>query len=394
MNRRRFLQGLAVGTVVVAGGTVWRAIDQGVFTAGGGPAYEPWQNWREEATTGPMALVRAAILASNPHNTQPWMFRVHDNAVELYAERSRNLGSFDPYLREMHLGLGCAIENMMLAARAHGYAPELALAEGRLEPMAARQGRALVAHLDLDRAAPSETSLFEAIPHRHTNRGPYDPDQQLPSDLEQELASLVGMDEDVDVALYTGGDQLDLCRRIIVEATEAIIADAPMVHDSERWFRHSWDAIQTHRDGPTLDAAGLSPLMTSIAKLLPRPSAEANHRYWLDATRDVHVATAPAFGLILVPDLYDRGRSLQAGRVWQRLHLWATTQGLAMQPLNQPVERVDRERQLGQPPHAADALAGLTGDRDARPTFVFRIGHPSRSAPASPRRSVEQVVIE
>ena len=61
----------------------------------------------------------------------------------------------------------------------------------------------------------------------------------------------------------------------------------------------------------------------------------------------MHVATAPAFGFISVRDLYDKAQTLRAGRLWQRMHLWATTQGVAMQPLNQPVEMVDRERGLG-----------------------------------------------
>ncbi|TQE99691.1 MAG: hypothetical protein FKY71_07235 [Spiribacter salinus] len=393
MKRRRFLQGLGTVSVVVAGGTVWRATDQGVFAVGTGPAYEPWTTWRDTDNEGPLALVRAGILAANPHNTQPWMFRVSEEGVELYADRSRHLGSFDPYLREMHLGLGCAVENMMLAARAAGYEPALELVGGQLEPIAGQPGRALVARISLDQGEVDRDALFEAIPQRHTNRGPYDLGRGLSAALAEELQAVGRSEEAVDVVLFTEPDSLAQCRGLITDATEAIIADRPMVHESERWFRHSWDAIQKYRDGPTLDAAGLSPLMTGIAKLMPRPSAEANHQYWLDATRDVHVATAPGFGLIFVDDLYDRAQALQAGQVWQRLHLWAATQGLAMQPLNQPVERVDRERQLGLEPSSARALAALTGERADRPTFAFRVGYPSRQASASPRRAVEQVVL-
>lgn len=47
--------------MLVAGGGVWRAVDQGVFGSGQGRPYEPWKNWRE--AKGPMALVSAAILA-------------------------------------------------------------------------------------------------------------------------------------------------------------------------------------------------------------------------------------------------------------------------------------------------------------------------------------------
>ena len=111
MKRRAFLKGVGVLTILVAGGVVWRAYDQGVFSIGQGPAYEPWKNWRMESSPKSLALVRAAILAANPHNTQPWWFKVEERRIELYADTVRNLGSFDPYLREMHLGLGCAVEN-------------------------------------------------------------------------------------------------------------------------------------------------------------------------------------------------------------------------------------------------------------------------------------------
>jgi hypothetical protein len=118
-------------------------------------------------------------------------------------------------------------------------------------------------------------------------------------------------DPELRVFLYTAEDDRATFGRVVVEATEAIVADAAMVGDSERWFRHRWEDVQRLRDGVTLDAAGLSPLTTAIAKMLPAPSADTNHRYWLDATRDVHVAMAAACGLIAVRDLYDRRRRAQ-----------------------------------------------------------------------------------
>ena len=74
----------------------------------------------------------------------------------------------------------------------------------------------------------------------------------------------------------------------------------------------------------------------------------AGHAAWLNQTRDVQLASAPLTGLIAVSDRYDRKATLAAGRIWQRLHLSATARGLAMQPLNQPIEMIDRERQTGQ----------------------------------------------
>lgn len=392
MRRRRFLKGLGAVTVVVACGGVWRAWERGVFHAGQGPAYEPWQNWRTQPGEGPLELVRAGILAASPHNTQPWLFHVTANRIELYADIARNLGAFDPYLREMHLGLGCALENIALAARANGYRIDVTLPAGRLETIAVTPARPLVASIDLSAGEPMRSSLYDAIPARHTNRNPYDAARPLPPDVVDGLRAIAADDAQVEAVLVTDEAGKARCRETIVAATESIIADEIMVHDSERWFRHTTAEVQAHRDGPTLDAAGLSLMMTAVAKMLPASSPEANHRYWLGATRNVHVATAPAFGFIAVRDLYDRPQTLRAGRVWQRMHLWATTQGIAMQPLNQPVELVDRERELGRRPQAAAILAQLVGDAEWKPTFAFRSGYPTRGASPSPRRPVESVV--
>jgi hypothetical protein len=66
-------------------------------------------------------------------------------------------------------------------------------------------------------------------------------------------------------------------------------------------------------------------------------------------------------------------------RLWQTLHLSATARGLALQPLNQPIETIDRERQTG---GRAQRIAGLTGDV-WQATFAFRAGYASRVAPPS-----------
>ena len=92
-----------------------------------------------------------------------------------------------------------------------------------------------------------------------------------------------------------------------------------------------------------------------------------------------------------VRDRYDRKSALAAGRVWQSLHLSATAEALALQPLNQPIEMIDRERQTGQGNAWAKRIAGLTGD-NWQATFAFRAGYASRPGPPSPRRRLADVV--
>ena len=96
MSRRKALQilGPGSGVVSVAGATglTWRAVGGGVFSTGTGSAYGAWD--RADPGGHPLNLVDAAILAANAHNTQPWLFAVPDDRIELFADMSRTTGAY------------------------------------------------------------------------------------------------------------------------------------------------------------------------------------------------------------------------------------------------------------------------------------------------------------
>jgi hypothetical protein len=176
-----------------------------------------------------------------------------------------------------------------------------------------------------------------------------------------------------------------------VAATEAISADAGMADSSARWFRSSWSDVQKYRDGITLDAQGMTPLMTFLGKMAPALSEQQADGYWVQSTRDAQTATAAAYGILAIPDFPNRAQLLEAGRLWQRLHLSATASHLAMQPLNQIVERT--EVQEGLSARFGGELQELVGETPWRGVFLFRIGYPLQTPSASPRRSINQVMV-
>jgi len=354
-------------------------------------AYAPWRNWQApELRATPAALVAAACLAANPHNTQAWKFRADGDRIDVFADLSRDLGAMDAALREMHLGLGCAIENLTIAASANGFSVETRVEPGGLPNLAENRAPVLAATLRLRPTPVATHPLHTVLAARHTNRYAYDA-TRAPAPDWIELARSLGAEVGVRVRLLAPGPEREAFDAAVLDATQAIIADAPMIADSDRWFRGSAREIDAHRDGPTLEAAGLSPLKLTLAQWLP-VSSETSHRAWLELTRDVQLASAPMVGLIIVADRYDRPSALAAGRVWQRLHLEATARGLAMQPLNQPLERIDRERQLGLAPEWERRIAGLNGD-GGQATFAFRVGYSTTPATPSPRRRLADVMM-
>jgi hypothetical protein len=393
MQRRPFLKGVGVVTVVVVGGGVWRAYDQGVFSVGQGPAYEPWKDWRNNSDEGALPLVRAAILAASPHNTQPWLFKVTNSSIELYIDTKRNVGALDPFLREEHIGMGCALENLMLAAAAHGYQATATLLPGKLGPIPAESKPELLARVDLVSGKHEETDLYDAIPRRHTNRSAYNPQKPIPPQFVDTLSRLASEEPDVKLFLFTA----EADRKKIVEISSAanaeIYSDPDVERGSDRWIRINWSEVQKFCDGLSIDAFGLPPIATGVAKVMPlwllkRVASRSEANGYSDL-----MLTAPLIGIIAVHDRYDREHCLRAGRIWQRAHLLATARGLAGRPCNESVEMIDHEKALGKPALRASLLGEVLGDATWQPTFVFYMGYPKWTAHASPRRSIESVIL-
>ena len=385
MSRRSVLRhiGLGAATVVVAGIAVgsYRVFDNGVLDAGDGRAYDAWSNWRDDRTL--LGTVAAAILAANPHNTQPWIFHVTADSIELFADSARGTGTLDALDREQRIGLGCALENLVLAATARGHRATVTL----LPDAADATHVATVSFVD----APSEaSSLHDAIGRRHTNRGPYT-NEALTDDVLATLESVSSDLDDVSVRWFTTPADRAALGALIIDATEAIIDDEQQSTDSFAWFRNNRDDIDTHMDGLTLDAQGLSPIVLAAAKILPATSRTAGDAFWLDQTRTVHTATAAAYGVITVADPNEPAQQLIGGRLLQRIHLTATVAGLGLQHMNQITERIDRDTSLSQPSKFATGMETLLAQPGRHALCTFRVGHPVRPGRLSPRRPISEV---
>lgn len=367
-RRRTFLKASGAITIWAAGGQVWRAFGQGLPEVGEGPAFELWRTWRRDSREGPLALVHAAILSANAFNTQPWLFRIGDSKIELYADISRNLGAFDPYLREMFFSLGCALENLCLAAPPNGFKVSLSLIPGEIVAPTSNPKPELAARVELFKGPRMSSELFDAIPHRHTNRNAFDVARTVSPKFIDILANIAGKDEDVRLFLYTAEAERKAITEIIWEASTRLFSDPNVQRGTNPWYRATIEQLQRFRDGAYV---GDSDLKSYVDQMM----------------------SGRLFGLIAVRERYDRPQTIRAGRVWQRAHLLATAHGLAARPANGAVEIIDHERQLNLEPQTAAKLARLTSDASWQPTFMFYMGHPTIPARASARRSMKDVLL-
>jgi len=327
-----------------------------------------------------MSMVSAAVLAASAHNSQPWRFTVADDRIDLHADLARSTGANDAMNRELDVSLGCALENLHLAALARGRQPEVELVPGG--PVD------LVASVLLGAGPVVDSSLHRAIGSRHSNRSEYRSDP-VPTSTLAALDDLV--DESVAPArlvwLTAAGDRKHF-GDLLVEATRAHVADDEQSKASFAWWRSDWDTIQRLKDGLTIDGVGLRPLVRTLGKLLPATSREAADRTFVDRTV-IQARSAAAFGVIVVDNPAARPERLAGGRLVQRLHLWSAATGLGFQYMNQITERIDRDLQLGRDAPFEAPLADLVGDGAL---VAFRVGTPTVPGVKSPRRPASEVL--
>ncbi|PKQ19752.1 MAG: hypothetical protein CVT66_08580 [Actinobacteria bacterium HGW-Actinobacteria-6] len=372
VSRRGFIFGsIGVGSAVIVGGGIGKATQNGLFSAGEGDGFAAW----DESLEGMSGIAAAGVLAASSHNTQPWSFRVSDDGIDVLGDRKRLMGAADPRLRELHISLGCAIENMAVAAAAQGLATDVEIVRGGSGHFARLTFKPGL--IDKEYAA-----LAEQIPLRSTNRGAYDADRAPGS---RELSALSACAAGVSLKLLSSAEERSAFSALTVAATEVHVADAEMQRDSHAWYRMTQAEVERYQDGITIDGAAAGIVGTTFLKMFP-PTPDAFDEQWAKVTGETHCATAPMFGLLVASTAGDHAAWIAAGRAYQRIQLEATRLGIATHPLSQSLAVRDRDLARGERNTFAEALDSYAEGGEV--VLAFRLGYPKADVPRSPRRAL------
>ena len=367
LTRRRFLAVLAASGVTVAGG--YALYD-----------YAPWLNYEAKAdqVRAPLAatsavpdgfrnLIRSATLAASSHNTQPWKFVVRQNVIEIHPDRGRQLLVLDPEGRELWISLGCALENLLVAAHAAGYATQVVYPDS-----------AEVIRVRLTADSLQSSPLFAAIPHRQNVRSLYD-GQPLQSAVIRQFQA-VKLEPGVSLNFILEPSGLKTVLEYINQGNLKQYADPAFVHELIHWLRFTKkDALAT-LDGLYTRSSGNPEVPRWLGQMFvgstnPQGQADADAAKFRSSSGAVVIASAPD----------DRSAWVRSGQVYERLALQMTALGVQSAFLNQPIEVAAVREPLQR---ALNLGASM-------PQLLMRFGHAPAGAPALPRslrRPVTQVL--
>jgi nitroreductase len=309
-------------------------------------------------------LVRYATLAASSHNTQPWTFHLQAGRISIMPDLTRRCPAVDPDDHHLFASLGCAAENLLLAAEAAGLRGHLAY-------------DALASRIDIDlEDAPAERSArFDAIPYRYCSRVPYDGSALSPEELSRLEAA--GRGAGIELFLITDEPRREAVAEFVMQGNTVQFADADWATELRKWIRFSAaEAVRTG-DGLYGPVMGNPSAPRWVGQLFMRLAFSSKRQNAKDL-RNIRSSSALA---VFVSAENDAGHWVEAGRCYQRFALQAAALGLRTAFINQPVEVPALRAQFG-------AWLGI-GQR--RPDLIVRVGRGPES-PRSLRRPLEQVL--
>ena len=308
-----------------------------------------------------------ALLAPSVHNTQPWRMVIRPDALELYADRDRQLAALDPTGRQLVVSCGCALLNARVV---------LAEAEQRvgIDRLPESNQPDLMARITLFDGGEPWTPLARLKPQlgrRRTNRREFLAGE-VPPQVVYEMANAAA-EEDADLFVIASDQQRRITAELCQQAEREQWASPAYRAELRRW---TTDDL-TRDDG--VPAMAVPHVDAGPGREIPIRDFDTRGNAWLPQVRES--GRDQCVLLLGVREDSPRGW-LRAGEALERVGLVATRFDHVASMLTQVVEVAETRDRL------RDRL-GL----QMYPMVLLRVGR-APMTPATRRRLSGAVITE
>ncbi len=376
VERRRFL--VKTTQLITALGVLPVLSLQGCSDYDSDPAYAYWKQKRKGKFSDFQYIVMCGTLAANAHNTQPWLFKIDQQRIHVYADRKRNLGTADNQRRMMVMSIGCAIENMQVAAVQLGYQISNIILDA--DTRFATDGHC--ATLELEKSAVKSHPLFDTLFLRQTTRTDFSFDP-MPKQFMENIRKNSTFPQ-VGLKWADNKNSMALTAKALQDATRAFLKHPKMNRDVMHWFRITREKWNKKRDGISIFTSDAPSYIKSYIESFSTREELLSEDFTqgeIDFIDRVSQAT-PFWGL-LYGEQNNRNVQILAGRMAERIYLYARAAGLAVHPVSYPTEMLSQQNTIKN-------IFGLKQQQE--PLLLFRLGK-GEYLERSVRRDLHDVLI-
>jgi len=337
-------------------------------------------------------LIRHATKAPSSHNTQPWKFHLHGDEVHLYPDHTRSLPVVDTDHHALFISLGCALENLVIAAQQHGYGSEIKLesAPDSIRPSDAQefpdQSEPGIPNLEnpvpqvmirtrLRREPGLQPSpLFMYIHTRQVTKTPYADASLDPASMD--ALRNIAPEEGTRIHILEKGEHSDRLLPFILEGSRLQFTNPDFKNELIRWIRFSKKEAMRTGDGIWHATMGLPATGRPLGRWIMKNVATAGSedRRWQRLFRQSGAYAILTVSKNTLPSW------IALGRTFQRFALETTRLDICHAHMNMPLEEISTRK------HLADSF-GLTSET---PLLLLRLGK-AEPAVYSFRRNIHAV---
>jgi nitroreductase len=315
-------------------------------------------------------ILECAIKAPSGHNTQPWKFKVMDHTIEILPDYSRRLPVVDADDHALFISLGCALENLLIAAHQFDWETKVSF---HLE----HPGKERIV-VSLEKGVPiNQNGLFESIPIRQSTRNEYD-GKTIPEEDWNKIKK-AALQEDVNVLVFNAPEEIKSITPFVKEGAISQFENKEFLKELMHWIRFNESKAEKTRDGLSSKVSGNPSVPEWLGKIFMglsiSPEKEA-HKY--------EELILNSSGLMLfIAERNDKKAWINVGRSFERAMLQATALGVHHAHMNMPCEEVPVRKKLAAYLKLKDGM---------EPMLLIRLGY-SEKMPYSFRRPLEEVLV-
>ena len=313
-------------------------------------------------------LIRAAVQAPSGHNSQPWKFCIDSSSIEVVPDFTKALPVVDASHRELYISLGCAVENLCLAAKEKGYQPAPTILQ--------KDDTTYSIRVELTKAQVQPDPLFRAIDTRQTNRSEYNSRSIDPDTLS--MIQEVSSQEGTQFYMFPRGDnRYKQLSEYIYRGNAIQMQDKAFKQELLSWIRFNKKQIRKTNDGLTHEVMGTPSTPVFLGKMIVGMFLNPGTQNKTDRKK-----LESSSHLVLFTTQNNTPREwIALGRTLERFLLKTTSLGIANAYMNPPCE----VKAL------AEELRESFTENQEYPALLLRIGY-ADTMPYAPRKEVEKVI--
>lgn len=317
-------------------------------------------------------LLKFATLAPSTHNSQPWTFEIGDDFCVIRPDTKLRLPAADPLGRDLYISIGCAVENLVIAAKFFN-----TLKSVQYQRLGNGWGvRIYFKNLGKLSRSSDNARLISAITNRTNSRGIFEPkkiDQPL---IDQLLKDAKVEYPEVELVVITDPTKIIKLARLTAQGIEKIYANKAFRHEFSQWINPNFSSRREGIPGYALK------MPTIVSMVLPTLVKHFNLGKRLSRFNYASIVSAPAIAVIST--LKNTSRSwIDTGRLAERAMLELTSQNIKSSVFVAAIET----KELNQ-------LAKKIIHTGLKPQFIFCLGYmQDQLKNPTPRHSLKQKIL-